>query len=93
MTPLSSLTDLTDLLLNSNSIDDVSSLSDLVNIERLNLAFNNISDIAPLVENEGLSDGDTVAIRSNPLDCDDPQTQENIATLETRGVDLSHDCE
>jgi len=44
------------------------------------------------VDNSSIDDGDSVRIDGNPLDCDDAATLRYIATLEERGVDLSHDC-
>ena len=43
-------------------------------------------------ENAGIDDGDYVRINANSLDCANPATQDNLAILEGRGVNLTHDC-
>jgi len=50
----------------------------------INVHDNLISDISPLVENEGLIDGDWVYLRSNPLSSDSINIY--IPQLEARGV-------
>ncbi len=75
--------------LSDNSISDVSALSELTNLEDLDLALNNISDIAPLVANMGLGSGDEVDVRRNPLSATSLNTY--IPTLQNRGVDVRYD--
>jgi hypothetical protein len=53
---------------------------------------NQISDISPLVDNSGIDSEDVVYITDNPLDCEDPDTLEDIQTLKDRYVTLVHDC-
>ena len=67
-------------------------LSSLVELTVLYLGYNSISDITPLVMNEGIGTDDSVAIDANALDCDDPITQNNLSTLFSRGVNLSYQC-
>ena len=50
-------------------------------------------DISPLVANSGIGAQDIVFVNENLLSCQDPTTQEHLAALESRGVDLSHDCD
>ena len=92
ISPLSGLTDLYNLSLSNNNISDISALAGMTILDVLLLSTNNISDITPLVANEKIVRGDRVDIRNNTIDCDDPTTQHNIATLVARGVSLSHDC-
>jgi internalin A len=92
ISPLSSLANLTELDLNYNSITDISALAALTNLTKLYLDENSITDISPLVANEGVNNGDEVSIFGNPLDCEDEATLGYIATLEDRGVYISHDC-
>jgi Leucine-rich repeat (LRR) protein len=54
----------------------------------LDLSYNNISDISPLVENSGLSLGDTVDLSNNPLSATSVNVY--IPQLEARGVTVIH---
>jgi len=67
LSPLAGLANLTTLLLSSNQISDISALVGLTELVQLSLSFNEISDIKPLVDNPGLSHGDTVYLWNNPL--------------------------
>ena len=68
--PLSDLTSLSTLSIEVNQISDIEPLSGFTTLYILNLNDNQISDISPLVANAGLSDGDQLAIRCNPLNYD-----------------------
>ncbi|MBU2626064.1 MAG: hypothetical protein KKG33_10945 [candidate division Zixibacteria bacterium] len=52
------------------------------------LHFNQISDIAPLVNNTGLGDGDEVKLESNSLS--QQSIDEHIPALITRGVNITY---
>lgn len=67
LTGIENCINLRELELNGNNISDISALSGLTNLNMLDISGNNISDIFPLVENTGLSDGDTVNLTGNPL--------------------------
>jgi Leucine-rich repeat (LRR) protein len=84
ISPLSTLTNLTDLQLKYNRISDISTLASLTNLSFLDLDFNRISDIQPLVANSGLSAGDRVSLRGNPLSSESLNVY--IPQLEQRGV-------
>ena len=86
---LFSLTNLINLGLGNNNISDISSLSRLANLNNLYLPNNQISDIYPLLRNKGISSGDTVDIRTNPLSCESVFTY--IPQLENRGVTVLAD--
>ena len=87
ISPLSNLTNLTELALNNNNaISDVSALSNLTNLTEWYLFENNISDLWPLVANTGLSKGDLVDVRNNPLSAISIDT--HIPALQSRGVDV-----
>jgi len=45
------------------------------------------------VSNSAIGSGHAVRVDDNPLDCDDAATRADLATLEERGVALTHDCE
>jgi hypothetical protein len=66
-----------------NQISDIAVLSGLTGTS-VDLAYNQISDISPL-EASGLDGGDDVDLRDNPLNCD-PNSADNVALLEGRGV-------
>jgi len=59
-------------------------LANLTSLTVLDLQTNQISDIAPLVNNPGLSAGDTVFLENNPLS--DTSINTYIPQLEARGV-------
>ena len=63
---------------------DVSFLSGLTNLTTLRLSSNSISDLLPLVANTGLSSGDKVDVRNNPLS--DQSRNVYIPALRSRGV-------
>jgi len=67
ISPLAKLANLEELYLQENDISGLSTLTGLTNLWELHLSDNNISDISPLVENSGLSQGDTVNLMNNPL--------------------------
>ena len=90
LSPLSGLTSLTELRLTTNQISDLSPLSGLTSLTNLRLATNQISDIQALVDNPGLSDGDEVDLRQNPLSWDSINTY--IPQLEARAVVVLYDA-
>jgi internalin A len=103
---LSDLTDLRVIWLDSNNITDISPLSGLIKIgeveedswldERqgiavcLGLSGNQIAAIEALVGNEGLSEGDGIDLRGNPLSSDSLNTY--LPQLQGRGVNVLHDA-
>ena len=89
ISPLAGLTKLTRLGLSSNSISDISALAGLTNLTLLKLDNNSISDLSPLVANTGLGSGDTVDVRSNPLNYSSIQAY--IPTLKSRGAKIEFD--
>ena len=84
ISPVADLTNLTRLDLGYNNISDISVLSGLTNLTELYLGGNSILDISPLVANTGFGHGDTVDVRSNPLNSASVQTY--IPALKSRGV-------
>ena len=89
ISPLAGLTKLTRLGLSSNSISGISALAGLTNLTLLKLDNNSISDLSPLVANTGLGSGDTVDVRSNPLNYS--SIQAHIPTLKSRGAKIEFD--
>ena len=83
------LTSLIALELDQNQISDIAPVSGLTNLTQLSLDGNQISDIEPLVNNPGLSTGDTIDLRSNPLNTKSVNVY--IPELEGRGVTVSWD--
>jgi internalin A len=87
---LSSLVNLRSLYLSNNGITNISFLSGLTNLHGIGLDNNLISDMEPLVLNAGLGEGDTVNLIGNPLNS--VSCAVNIPALESRGVNVYHDC-
>ena len=95
LSPLSNLTSLRELQLGNsifpisiynNSITDISALSGLTSLTTLGLEANSITDLAPLVENTGLGEGDRVFVNNNPLSA--TSINKYIPALQSRGVDV-----
>ena len=82
--PLATLTGLVTLNLNHNRVSDIAVLENLTNLDELHLAHNRIGDLSALANNPGLTVGDFIDLRGNPL------TEESLATdvsaLSARGV-------
>ena len=81
-------TSLTWLILNNNSISDISPLKGF-NLVRLDLNNNSISDISPLVANTGLGPGNAVLVEGNLLN--NASINTHIPTLISRGVRVDFD--
>ena len=88
LSPLAGLTNLKHLWLSENNISDISILAGLNNLDDLWLHDTNISDISPLTNNSGLSVGDFVDLRYNPLSTESINVY--IPQLEARGVDITY---
>jgi len=84
ISPLDGLVGLEELWLGRNNISDISALRGLTNLNVLVLIYNNITDISSLVENKGLSNGDTINLAGNPLGTTSMNV--HIPQLEERGV-------
>ena len=65
---------------------DITSLSGLTGLTTLNLSYNRIRDIGPLVNNAGFGDGDHIVLNQNPLNHESIMT--HISALRARGVDV-----
>ena len=87
--PLAGLTNLTVLRLDDNSISDISPLAGLTQLRELYLANNSISDLWPLVTNRGLSSGDKLNVKRNPLS--DISFDSYIPILQSRAVTVERD--
>ena len=88
ISPLTNLTNLTRLILDRNKISDISPLSNLTNLKNLYLNCNQISGIKPLVDNAGLSEGDNVNLKDNPLSTTSIKVY--IPQLEERGAQVRY---
>ena len=88
--PLSGLNSVSRLDLGGNMISDLSSLSGMTSIKELDLMSNGrLEDIAPLVANRGLGNGDFVDLRVNFLS--ETSRETHIPNLLERGVEVSFD--
>jgi Leucine-rich repeat (LRR) protein len=65
-------------------ISDISAIANHTNLAVLYIQINQISDIGPSVQNEGLGTGDLVDVQVNPLSLDSINTY--IPQLEARGA-------
>ena len=84
---LSGLADLRLLYLDGNNISDISPLAGLTNLRLLYLNENNIADITALVTNPGLTTGDVVLLKNNPLNA--TSLNISIPRLRDKGVRLA----
>ena len=58
----------------------------LINLEELDLEGNQITHLSPLLANTGLSNGDIIYLRDNPLSA--IALSQHVVYLEERGVDV-----
>ena len=91
LSPLANLTNLTVLWLGESQIVDISAPSNMTSLATLRLEFNQIHDLSPLVENEGLGEGDSIKLSYNDLDLEEgSENMEHIRVLESRGVQVEY---
>ena len=74
--------------MDSNQITEISALITLENLSSLYLSGNQIADIYPLIQNNGIGNGDRANLSNNPLS----ETSINIyiPQLEARGVTVTY---
>ena len=88
--PLAGLAELTILDLAGCEVSDISAMENLANLNEIVLDLNQVTDLAPLVDNTNFGEGDRLYIRDNPLSqeavCD------QIPALEARGVEVDHNA-
>lgn len=70
----------------TNQISDISVLSELTSLTNLYIGGNLIEDIYPLIQNQGIGNGDIVVISYNPLSAVSLNTY--IPELQARGVEI-----
>ncbi len=89
ISPLQNLINLESLNLECNNIQDISALEYLINLEILDLSENPITDLSALVNNNGLSSGDTVfLVGLQHLEQDPIQLDNLFILMEVRGVNV-----
>ena len=71
------------------NISDLTGLEHCINLTELDLRWNQISDISPLVQNEGLGEADAIYLWGNPLSWDSVNLY--IPELKGRGVTVVYD--
>lgn len=75
----------------SPCIYNLEGLQYAVNLSKLDLRWNAISDISPLLENPGLGSGDTIMLEYNKLDVSPgSKAMEAIEALKARGANVSY---
>jgi hypothetical protein len=62
--------------------------SGLTQLTELQVSYNLIEDLAPLLANTGLGEGDRVLVRKNPLS--ETALNDQITALVARGVSVQH---
>jgi Leucine-rich repeat (LRR) protein len=72
--------------MDSNNITDITPLEKLTNLNILDLIYNQIKNTLPLVNNNGLGQGDAVSLTGNPLDS--ISVNQYIPALVARGVSV-----
>jgi hypothetical protein len=70
-----------------NQVSDLAPVTGLVNLRAINLVYNLITDIQPLVDNTGLGAGDAVYLGGNALSRHALDVQ--IPALQARGIAVS----
>jgi hypothetical protein len=80
---------LTHLDLSHNQIGNVVSVGNLTDLAYLQLDLNGISNISPLMPNEGFGDGDAIYLRGNPLSWNSINVY--VPQLKGRGVTVVYD--
>ena len=95
LSPLANLTNLGTLNLAGNQVRDLSALAGLTDLDILNLDLNAVRDLRPLLDNEGLGEGDDeVRVNGNCFDPADADVLEVIQQLEARDpgeINISYD--
>ncbi len=75
------------LFFSNNNIAHIDQLANLVLLENVDLQYNQVEDISPLIDNSGIGIGeDVVQLYDNPLN--DKSILEYIPLLQARGVEL-----
>lgn len=90
LSPLQNLTSLKSLSLYQNPISNLAPLRNLTKLTYLRLDDTGVSDISALVNNSGLSTGDRVLLKLNPLSS---QALDDVETLRARGVEVESDIQ
>jgi Leucine-rich repeat (LRR) protein len=90
LSPLQGLVGMRAINLSGNQISDLNPLTGLIYLYGLDLSANQITDIYPLVDNYGIGPGDFVDLTNNPLD--DTSCTVYIPELQSKGVNVLHDC-
>ncbi len=89
LTGLEHCVDLTHLDLSHNQISNTAPVGNLTNLASIQLDLNGISNVSPLVSNEGLGEGDAIYLRGNPLSWNSINVY--IPELRGRGVTVVYD--
>jgi Leucine-rich repeat (LRR) protein len=82
--PLSGLSNLQYLYLDSNQVNDINPLSGLTALDWLGMNSNIVFDVCPLLDNAGIAAGDTLDFKINPLS--ETSISECIPALQAKGV-------
>lgn len=87
---LDAFPNLTRLLAEECGLEVISALAGLMDPSELSLRNNEIVVIEPILQHGGISAGDKVDLRDNPLDCD--LVGDDLQQLKDKNVDVLSDC-
>jgi Leucine-rich repeat (LRR) protein len=73
-------------------ISNLTGMGQLVNLNEVDLSDNDITDIAPLVDNPVIGEGDKIILTANPLDCLAGELRAQLTALVARNLSLESDC-
>ena len=84
---------LTTLDISGNDVPFIDDIAYMPELNWIDVSSNVIADISPLVENEGIGEGDSLHIENNAYNCSSDATQTIIKNLDGRRLsDFTHDC-
>jgi Leucine-rich repeat (LRR) protein len=84
VSPLGTLTSMRVASLANNRVADISALQYWTDIRTIDLTYDSVTNLNPLIQNAGFSSGDTLRIGHNPLSSE--STTSYVPILQGRGV-------
>lgn len=85
---IAGMTSLQELYAGGNPLNDISELADMPNLHSVYLAYCQIANLTPLVNNSDFADGDELDVRGNPLS--QAAINQQIPELQARGVTVTY---
>ncbi len=91
ITAVQQMATLTVLYAHDSNISNLTGLEYATNLTTLDLGYNAIKELSPLVANTGLGEGDQINVRGNPLNYASIYT--HIPAIQERGVEVRFDLQ